>query len=793
MNGKLQPATQFDSSVVLCWVTMEKKSRFELIKIVEAQKEQQSRYETRFRDVVHAYKNLLQEKEALEASITALTASNQYTKSQKKDATVHTEGKDQREESEDEKSKPVQAQGTESPVHEHVVVKDEVTDHPLAVKEDEVQGKNHPQTDKDNENITQEQSELEAQQEKITTLTASLATVMQQKSKMEASFQGDKKKMMQEHELKMKEYHEETQKLQQSKVMLEEQLQELKLRMRHEQQAREEEQNNHVLMLRELQMLLSSERSAKEDLEQQLDDAKEQILLTKKLPDSKTEEYERQISQLQLELQQVKRRLKEAEKTASQPSPLLVQLQEEMSKMKKEHAGAVIREQKRANDAEERLRIITSLEECRVADLEVKLSELSEVVGNYEKLRLQDQQAIQKLKDRLQQLDVENATLTRQISCDENRTPDNERDVGEHHDETPDELKKRVMKLKGLLRIALDSSDKPLDLELEEFSKSELESLFVSDPSHQICQQQLRQLKEEFERYKLKTQALHKNKSYKELSEQLENMENLKSQNSELEKQLQDLKDRSSERELDQNKVITNLRDQHKLAEENHRLEKEQAHNVYKQKLEELERQVLNQRERTLALVAEKDSEIEILRLRSQSSSSSGENVIGQPAFSYQRKFVEVTGGTQASLHSLQDSESDSAVHQLLSKPAGATGNQSTLVHYAQQQARREAESTVIRRQKNDLEVALRDAEIRGDKLLDQANVLKEEIRKLERDRSRESANLEYLKNIVLRFMMSTSYSVKQQMITAIATILEFSPKELNQVRKVQSATWWGT
>ena len=39
--------------------------------------------------------------------------------------------------------------------------------------------------------------------------------------------------------------------------------------------------------------------------------------------------------------------------------------------------------------------------------------------------------------------------------------------------------------------------------------------------------------------------------------------------------------------------------------------------------------------------------------------------------------------------------------------------SESTLVHYAQQQARREAESTAIRRQKNELEVALRDAEIR--------------------------------------------------------------------------------
>ena len=139
--------------------------------------------------------------------------------------------------------------------------------------------------------------------------------------------------------------------------------------MRHEQQAREEEQNNHVLMLRELQMLVSTERAAKEDLEQQLEDAKEQITLTKKLPGSKTEEYERQISRLQLELHDVQRRLKEAERASSQPSPLLVQLQAEMSKMKKEHAEAVIREQKRANDAEERLRIITSLEECRVADL----------------------------------------------------------------------------------------------------------------------------------------------------------------------------------------------------------------------------------------------------------------------------------------------------------------------------------------------------------------------------------------------------------------------------------------
>lgn len=210
-------------------------------------------------------------------------------------------------------------------------------------------------------------------------------------------------------------------------------------------------------------------------------------------------------------------------------------------------------------------------------------------------------------------------------------------------------------------------------VELEDFSKSELESVFVSDPSHKVCQQELRQLKDEFERYKVKTQALHKNKSFKELSEQLENLEKLKSQNSDLEKQLEELKDTSNEKELDQKKVIANLRDQLKLREENYKLEKEEANAIYKQKLEELERQVLNQRERTLALVAEKDSEIEMLRSRSPSTSPSADSGTTRTAFAYQRKFMEITSGSQASLDSPQVSEADTAVHQLLSKPSGVS------------------------------------------------------------------------------------------------------------------------
>ena len=51
-------------------------------------------------------------------------------------------------------------------------------------------------------------------------------------------------------------------------------------------------------------------------------------------------------------------------------------------------------EQRRANEAEERLRLQAQHEERRVATLENRLSELSDTVGNYDRQREGDQMAI---------------------------------------------------------------------------------------------------------------------------------------------------------------------------------------------------------------------------------------------------------------------------------------------------------------------------------------------------------------------------------------------------------------
>ena len=48
-----------------------------------------------------------------------------------------------------------------------------------------------------------------------------------------------------------------------------------------------------------------------------------------------------------------------------------------------------------------------------MASLEVKISELSETVGSYVLLREQDQVTMEKLKERIGQLDTENTELTK--------------------------------------------------------------------------------------------------------------------------------------------------------------------------------------------------------------------------------------------------------------------------------------------------------------------------------------------------------------------------------------------
>lgn len=91
-------------------------------------------------------------------------------------------------------------------------------------------------------------------------------------------------------------------------------------------------------------------------------------------------------------------KLRSAEEKLQQPSPLLVQLQNEMADVKVQHRLAIQQEQRHAAEAEEAVRQLAAAHEKRVDELEASLALLSESIGSYDRLRQQDLAQVGKLK-----------------------------------------------------------------------------------------------------------------------------------------------------------------------------------------------------------------------------------------------------------------------------------------------------------------------------------------------------------------------------------------------------------
>lgn len=114
------------------------------------------------------------------------------------------------------------------------------------------------------------------------------------------------------------------------------------------------------------------------------------------------------------------------------------------------------------------------------------------------------------------------------------------------------------------------------------------------------------------------------------------------------------------------------------------------------------------------------------------------------------------------------------------------------LLHAVLEQREKGKETASMRREIRELQGSVLDAHEKATLLEEQSNKLKEEIRRLERNIRREGANLEYLKNVLVKFMCKEIG--QDQMLLAIATMLQFSPGELNDVKQkisAQSRTWW--
>lgn len=167
----------------------------------------------------------------------------------------------------------------------------------------------------------------------LSTLTASLSTVSQEKSRMEASFQADKRQLKQEvHELQ--ERLAAVTAAQEAELhALQQQVAEGRARIITQQHEREQEQGDHVQQLRELQRLLQQERDLRQDAELRLHDTSAALLASSQAVD-RGAESEAQLNLAREERDELRRRLQAAEEEQRKPDPRVEELQREVQELK---------------------------------------------------------------------------------------------------------------------------------------------------------------------------------------------------------------------------------------------------------------------------------------------------------------------------------------------------------------------------------------------------------------------------------------------------------------------------
>eukprot|EP01133_Synstelium_polycarpum_P007906 gene7906-9282_t len=113
------------------------------------------------------------------------------------------------------------------------------------------------------------------------------------------------------------------------------------------------------------------------------------------------------------------------------------------------------------------------------------------------------------------------------------------------------------------------------------------------------------------------------------------------------------------------------------------------------------------------------------------------------------------------------------------------------LQNYARIQANRDEELRKANLHINQLKFLLNDSEKMELKHCEQEKLLKDEIRNLERSQKREGSSLEYVKNIILKYIEKDD----ETLIPVLSTLMQFTPDELNKamdaVKSKKTSSIW--
>lgn len=586
-------------------------------------------------------------------------------------------------------------------------------------------------------------------QEQLATLMNSLATLSAEKSRQEASFQNDKRQLRQEIAIKDKVILDLQERVKQAGHRSSSDVETLKSKLIVEKHERDSETRDHMARVREMQKLLTDERHLKESLEMQLNDLKGRFGETQGDGSS-----DKGLKELRQELDEARTALKEYEGAhrtvlSEDSTAMFQQLQDEMSLLKQQHAVAIQSEQKRALLAEDTNRKLATHHEERVASLEARLSELS---CSYVRHRQQDQLSIAKLKDKLARLNV--SKVEEQQPCDAKGT-----DVHQ--------LLEQITQLKKRLLIENARTENPIDLS----------KIFVPSNGPPAIQQDIDESVPLSEYNKVKSEVValvEENDTIKfSLDEQKVHIRTLQEKVKVLNRNIEEHETELSKKQIEFNQIL--MHEKKKWKDTFTTLESE-----YRSKVSQLENELQKQRERSVSLLEEKEKEIKTLK-------TSFEIFIpGNPQMmnTVQQESQDPNSDSESPAAQLSNILNSSKFQQ--QRANGPNADSFHMLHYAHELARKDVEITNLRKAKHTAETSLRqalhDKVTSQQELHDKISTLEEEVDRLTRYHSREGANLEYLKNVIVSYLVSRDSDSRKHMLNAIGAVLKFSPSEMNTI-----------
>ncbi|KAG5681942.1 hypothetical protein PVAND_011343 [Polypedilum vanderplanki] len=554
--------------------------------------------------------------------------------------------------------------------------------------------------------------------DQITILMNSLSTLSAEKNKMEANFLTDKKNLRQE--LKTKD------------IVIKDLQEKLK--------SVELEKQNYKTKLISYDRMLNDERHLKENLETQLNQLKTQF--------SQTSNSDKIINTLNQELSEVKKKLKSYENNKMKDeSNVLKTLQLEMENLKQQHITNLMVEKKRANEANERNKKLTALHEERVQNLESRISELSRNFAHYHQMRESDQNSIIQLKNKISQLTKHDDNTGH---YDTSSITSNVKFSNAY------EIVEEIQKLKQLLIYENTKLENPIDLSCI-FSYS-------NDTDESISNEKYALLKNERDILKAENDIVKK-----QFIEQSDHLRTLQEKISVLNRNIDEYENEIKNKSSELQNVIKSERAKNR--ETIASLESD-----YRSKISQLEQQLQKQRERSLVLLEEKENEIRALKTSYE-------------LFIPKKSSTENEDDSQSNGSGGRKVSASQHLGMILNQQNSTNScniPETHMIFYSNELARKDMELASIRKAKREtdelLRQTLKDKIMIQEELDEKIGNLEQKVYYLEKMKSREGANLEYLKNVTISYLTTSDAQAKKKMLNAIGAVLKFDETENSMI-----------